>query len=143
MDIQNLINFTRGKNEANLCVLIIEDNTINTQAIKTSLQNLGISNILIAKTGEEAIEHFSEKIDIIFMDVNLPDTSGFKLTHHYRKNFPKKDTPIICWSATVTESQRKKCIEAGMDDFLPKPATLEDVKDILECWIPYRIDRTK
>ena len=80
---------------------------------------------------------FSEKFDLIFIDINLPDTDGFKLTYHYRQDFPKKNTPIICYS-TMGDSKRKECIDAGMDDFLSKPASHEDIEEILECWIPHK-----
>jgi two-component system sensor histidine kinase/response regulator len=118
-----------------LTILIIEDNKINTIVLESLLKENGIKNILIAKTGKEAIELFSEKVDLIFMDINLPDTDGLKLTHHFRNVFPKNDTPIICWS-TIAESKRKECMEAGIDDFLSKPFSIEDLQEILECWLP-------
>jgi two-component system sensor histidine kinase/response regulator len=116
-------------------VIIIEDDPISAATLVALLQDLDFSNTSIVSSGKEAIELFSENIDLIFMDLNLPDTDGFKLTHYYRKIFPKKDTPIICWS-TASDSKRRECIESGMNDFLSKPVTQEKLQEILECWLP-------
>lgn len=115
-------------------ILIVDDSSVCAEGLQILLEAEGLSNITIAKTGNDAIK-FSEKFDLIFMDFNLPDTDGIKLTQHFRKGSFKTDTPIICCSS-ITDSKRKECIESGMDDFLSKPPTEKSLQEILECWLP-------
>jgi len=116
-------------------ILIIEDNPICASTLKSLLQSLGPFDITIASTGTEALKLFSENFYLIITDFNLPDMNGIEITKYYRTIFPKKDTPIICCSTDI-EKIRRECIEAGMDDFLSKPVTAEDVEEMLACWIP-------
>lgn len=119
-------------------VLIVEDSAICAAALKSALEEIGITNILIAHSGETAIQLFSNPFQIIFMDLNLGNLNGIKLTQIFRKVSPKKDTPIICCSSEIHLSY-KECIEAGMDDFLEKPISIKKLKEILACWIVQRI----
>jgi CheY-like chemotaxis protein len=116
-------------------ILVIEDDPISAATLESLLRDVGFSNITITSSGKEAIKLFSKNHDLIFCDINLPDINGLELTRHFRKNFPKKDTPIICCSTDI-EKHRRECIEAGMDDFLSKPLSPDQLQEILECWLP-------
>lgn len=118
-------------------ILIVEDNPVNVEVMKEMLNSEGFNKIFVAASGKEAIQLFSEELHLIIMDFNLPDTNGIKLTDYHRNYFPQKNTPIVCWSTDI-EKIRHECIEAGVDDFLPKPHTREELLDILECWTFYR-----
>lgn len=119
-------------------ILIIEDNIIKAGVLKSQLEDFGFTDITIAATGKEAIKLFSEKFDLILLDINLPDMNGVDLARHYRTVYPKKDTPIICCSSNA-DSLRRECIEAGMDDFLITPVSPKNLQEILECWIVHKL----
>jgi len=116
-------------------ILIVEDNDISGVLLQEMLKESGYTNISIAKTGKEAITLFSDNLDLIFMDINLPDTNGIELTKIFQKMHRKKDVPIICYSTDFLRRE-KECIDAGMVDYLPKPLTYKRLKQLLECWLP-------
>lgn len=116
-------------------ILIVEDNDISGVLLQEVLKELGYINVSLAKNGKEAIELFSDKLDLIFMDINLPDTNGIELTKIFQKMHRKKDIPIICYSTDFLRRE-KECIDAGMVDYLPKPLTHKRLKQLLECWLP-------
>jgi CheY-like chemotaxis protein len=121
-------------------ILIIEDNIIKANVLQSQLEDFGFTDITIVKSGKEAIKLFSENFNLIFLDINLPDMNGIDIARHYRNIFPKKDTPIICCSSKA-DSLRRECIEAGIDDFLVKPISPENLQEILECWIVIKITK--
>jgi len=116
-------------------ILVVEDNLISASLLQEMLKESGYTNISIAKNGEEALELFSEKFDLILMDINLPDTNGIELTKIFQIMHRKKDIPIICYSTDFLRRE-KECIDAGMVDYLPKPLTHKRLKQLLECWLP-------
>lgn len=121
-------------------ILIVEDDPIQRCVIKSSLENSGIFDITLAASAEEAVKLFSENFDLIITDFNLPDMNGIEVTRRYRR-FSKNDTPVICCSSDI-EKIRRLCIEAGIDDFLSKPINQENLREMLECWIPtYRVQK--
>lgn len=122
-------------------ILIIEDDPISAAVLESLLRELGFIDITMVTSSKEAIKVFFEKdFDIIFSDINLADSNGIDLTRHYRTVNPRKDTPIICCS-TAIEKHRRECIEAGMSDFLDKPVAPDQLRRILECWLPsYRAE---
>jgi CheY-like chemotaxis protein len=121
-------------------ILIVEDNDISAVLLQEMLKESGYINIFIAKNGKEAIALFSDHLDLIFMDINLPDTNGIELTKLFQKSYQKKDVPIICYSTDFLRRE-KECITAGMVDFLPKPLSHKRLKQILECWLPTKKPR--
>lgn len=116
-------------------ILIIEDSHVNSKILEDRLLELGYENNYIAATGKEALASFSDDLDLIFIDINLPDTNGIELTKIFRNFYNKKEIPIICYSTDFLRCE-KESINAGVNDFLPKPFTLEDLKGIMECWDP-------
>lgn len=115
--------------------LIVEDHYIINAAIKELLEFIGCSAD-IAENGEKAISLYHEnKYDIIFMDIGLPDIDGCMLTQKIRAIENRKThIPIICLSAQCNEAIIKMAIDAGMDDYIPKPLT---EKRCIEALIKY------
>lgn len=116
--------------ETPLRVLLVEDNPVNQVVATGVLENMG-HMVFPVGTGGEAIEKFeSERFDIIFMDIELPDMSGIETTVLIRS---KKDAqfnlnvPIIAMTAHAMKSDRERCIEAGMNGYLSKPFKAEDL----------------
>ncbi|NTV90371.1 MAG: response regulator [Clostridiales bacterium] len=112
-------------------ILLAEDNEINRKIFTGMLSKWGFKYDL-AGDGREALKAVSEKdYDIIFMDCQMPIMDGYQSTAEIRKNEGDgKHTAIIAITAAAMESDRVKCIEAGMDGYLSKPI---DFGDMLRC----------
>jgi CheY-like chemotaxis protein len=96
---------------------------------------LGFDAVTVT-TGEDAIERDNQDIDLIFMDVGLPGIDGTHATLLIREkelNERRKRIPIV---ALTAHSDKQRCVLAGMDDFLQKPALLNDIKQIIDKWLP-------
>jgi CheY-like chemotaxis protein len=120
-----------------LNVLLVEDNAINMFLITTIIQKM-IPNAKIYKAsdGEEAINQFkNNKVDLILMDVQMPNKNGYEATTSIRKLESTTRTPIIALTAGIMLGEKEKCLQAGMDDYLPKPVMQSDLAIILNKWI--------
>ena len=117
-----------------LNLLVAEDNKLNQILIKKVLKNNNI-NCDIANNGREAVELLEKNdYDIIFMDINMPEMDGYQATEYIRTEMndeQKSGIPIIALSAAVTESERNKAEEVGMNYFLAKPFKEEDIINLL------------
>ena len=106
-----------------LRLLVVEDNTINQKLTARILKKRGFS-VETAENAETAIAMVrKKKFDLVLMDVHLPGMSGWEATAAIRKTEKKtgERIPIIALSASTLPSDRRKCLEAGMDDFVSKP----------------------
>lgn len=113
-------------------VLLIDDNLINLKVGKMLMSHI-ISNVEIVNGGYDAIEKAKEtKYDIIFTDIHMPEIDGMETCEQIRKIDLNKHTPIIALSANVVNSEVKKFMKAGMDDFLGKPYKLNDIENLLK-----------
>jgi CheY-like chemotaxis protein len=103
------------------------------------LKKLNIdAEILQAKNGFEAIEIYSNKLpDIVFMDVQMPEMNGFDATRKIRSLETNGRIPIIGITAGVLFGEKEKCLEAGMDEFIPKPIVKETILKTLEKWLVF------
>lgn len=127
----SLINFS------NLRVLLVEDNFINQEVMIAILKGLGI-NVDVANDGLEALKMLthpkSKKFDLILMDCQMPNLDGYEATRRIRAGdagelFSK--IPIIALTANTMNSEREKCINAGMNEYLTKPINTDALKSIL------------
>ncbi len=103
-------------------ILVVEDNTINQKLIVKMLASKDLVCDLVCH-GKEAVEAFIHKTyDIIFMDCQMPVMDGYEATQKIRQiEDGKRRTKIIAMTANTLESDQKKCMEAGMDDYISKP----------------------
>ncbi len=122
-------------------ILLVEDNSINQVVTMTMLETLGFKADL-APSGRQAVDLFKQKsFDLILMDCQMPEMDGYEATRLIRE-YEKKDEhhqshiPIIAVTAYTIEGDREKCLDAGMDDYLGKPFELEQLKEVLEKWLP-------
>jgi len=120
----------------NISILIAEDNLINQKVASRILERLGLSAD-IAQDGQHAIDMVQEKkYDLIFMDMEMPVLDGLEATRKIKlieKSLPKAPK-IIAMTANALPGDRERCLEAGMDDFVSKPITVESIKTILKKW---------
>jgi CheY-like chemotaxis protein/HPt (histidine-containing phosphotransfer) domain-containing protein len=125
-----------------LQVLLCDDNVVNQKVALRLLQQMGYKAD-IAANGLQALQALDKKpYDLIFMDVMMPEMDGLEATRVIRERqkdrakHPNYKSPIIvvAMTANAMQGDRGKCLEAGMDDYLPKPVRLEDIRAIVERW---------
>ncbi len=121
-------------------VLMAEDNVTNQEVTKAMLQAYGC-RVFIANDGKEAIDAVTRpdaNYDLIFMDCQMPILDGYQATAEIRALEQRKKIlkriPIIALTAHALEEDRGKCLAAGMDDYLSKPFTLNQLLAVLERW---------
>ncbi|MBI2387204.1 MAG: response regulator, partial [Elusimicrobia bacterium] len=118
-----------------LRVLIVEDNAINRRLLVRQLARLGCSSEAAAN-GAEALEALnSGEYGLVFMDCQMPGMDGLEAAAEVRRREAgRRRVPIVAFTANATDADRRRCLEAGMDDFIGKPATLEALSAAIERW---------
>lgn len=124
-----------NKSFDNLKILLVEDNIINQKVASKILQNLNCT-VEFAINGVQAVDMSGEnRYDIIFMDCQMPEMNGYQATKAIRDrekgSFTEK-VVIIAMTANAMTGDREKCLDVGMDDFLPKPIKKQDIINMLE-----------
>lgn len=108
-------------------ILVVEDNEINQLVIRELLQRAGC-RVRLAENGAQALSEVDRsEPDAVLMDCQMPVMDGFEATRALRMQERHRDLPIIALTANAMESDRQMCLEAGMNDFVSKPASLEDL----------------
>ena len=100
-------------------VLVAEDVETNQVLIKSLLQRMGLEVTIVADGNEAVQKAVSFEYDLIFMDIQMPNMNGYEATKELRKK--GIEIPIIALTANAMVGDDNKCIEAGCDDYLPKP----------------------
>ncbi|MEY4099251.1 MAG: hypothetical protein RL300_422, partial [Pseudomonadota bacterium] len=119
-------------------VLLVEDNDINQRLAAMMLASFGIEPVL-AVNGLEALEQFDRQdVDLVLMDCQMPEMDGYQATMALRRRTEgrTKRLPIVALTANAMPEDEQKCLEAGMDDFLAKPFSLEQLREKLARWLP-------
>jgi HAMP domain-containing protein/signal transduction histidine kinase/CheY-like chemotaxis protein len=116
--------------------LIVDDDMRNIFALSTVLHDQGMQ-MVSANNGREAIRLVKEDptIDIVLMDIMMPDMDGITTMREIRKLHEKKDLPIIAVTAKAMKGDREKCIEAGAWDYLSKPVDTVHLMAVLRGWL--------
>ena len=118
-------------------VLLVEDNPISQRATRVQLEELGY-RVHIVNTGEEALDATLRlQYHLILMDCAMPIVDGYQATSKIRKQeaILGRRTPIIAITAHALPGDREKCLAAGMDDYLSKPVSKEDLQQIIVRWL--------
>ncbi len=118
-------------------VLVVEDVLANRMVAGSMLRRLGME-VDLAENGKQALELLdSRRYGMIFMDCQMPVMDGYEATRHIRqcRRVELSRVPIVALTADVTEEGRKKCLDAGMDDFLSKPFELQNLQTLLDVWL--------
>jgi CheY-like chemotaxis protein len=122
-----------SKSGRRLTVLLAEDNDINALLAVSLLQRDGHAVDRVVN-GVEALEALAEKrYDLILMDVHMPELDGLEATRRLREG-PHRDIPVIALTANAMDEDRKRCLDAGMDDYLPKPLDPDLFEAAIERW---------
>jgi CheY-like chemotaxis protein len=117
-------------------VLIVDDDMRNIFALSTVLEQHEM-RIVPADNGRDAIRHLREDgdIDIVLMDIMMPEMDGLETMREIRKIPQLKDLPIVAVTAKAMKGDREKCIEAGAWDYLAKPVDTELMLAVLRAWL--------
>jgi CheY-like chemotaxis protein/HPt (histidine-containing phosphotransfer) domain-containing protein len=118
-------------------VLLVEDSPVNLEVGVAILESMGCT-VETAENGLRALDrHASTEFGLIFMDCQMPEMDGFDTTAEIRRReaLSGRRTPIIALTASVVEDGRERCLAVGMDDYLAKPFTLEQIKAMLTTWL--------
>jgi CheY-like chemotaxis protein len=118
-------------------VLVAEDNPVNQRVAARMLERLGLTAD-VAKDGQAAILSLSrQSYALILMDCQMPELDGFEATARIRASeSPDHRTPIIAMTASAMRGDRERCLAAGMDDYISKPIRIEELRTVLERWLP-------
>ncbi|WP_298921443.1 response regulator, partial [uncultured Nostoc sp.] len=116
--------------------LIIDDDMRNIFALTSMLERYQIQ-VLYAENGREGIAllETTPEIDVVLMDVMMPEMDGYETTRVIRQNDQFKSLPIIALTAKAMQGDREKCIEAGASDYITKPVDTEQLLSLLRVWL--------
>lgn len=119
-------------------VLLAEDNTVNQAVAVGMLRHMGLEVDVVAN-GQEAVEKVAAVgYDAVLMDCQMPVLDGFDATREIRRQelaCLEPPAAIIALTANALKGDRQKCLEAGMNDYLSKPFTAEELHSVLSRWI--------
>ena len=135
----------KAEKEPTFCVLVVDDDPIIQHAERAILEHCGC-RVDISGSGSEAVDAFTRKrYDLIFMDCNLPGMDGYETTgviremeNSNRGTIGASRVPIVALTGYSTEADRKRCLQAGMDDYLSKPFRISQIQSVLDRWLPAR-----
>jgi CheY-like chemotaxis protein len=124
-------------------LLLVEDNQVNRMVLLRQLHKLGFQIVDEAGNGIEALEAASAKpYDLIFMDCQMPQMDGYEASRCVRELEAEHKAPhagripIIAVTAHALQGDREACLEAGMDEYVAKPVRLDDLRRVLNRWLP-------
>jgi len=117
-------------------VLIADDSMVNRKIMESFLQQFGCS-VKTISNGEQALQQFtSSRWDLIFMDVNMPGMDGLEATARIREaekqNNPPSHIPIVALTGGIMPDEQRKCYEAGMDEIIAKPLSMENLSSVFK-----------
>jgi CheY-like chemotaxis protein len=117
-------------------VLIVDDDVRNIFALTSVLERYQMQ-ILYAENGKDGIEVLQNNpsVDVILMDVMMPEMDGYETMRAIRKMRKFKSLPMIALTAKAMKGDREKCIEAGASDYITKPVDTEQLLSLLRVWL--------
>jgi CheY-like chemotaxis protein len=120
---------------AGLKVLVVDDDVRNIFAMTSVLEASGLE-VIYAENGQAGIEALTKDptIDLVLMDVMMPGMDGYETMRAIRANPIFRGIPIVAVTAKALKDDRKKCIEAGASDYLPKPVDTDKLLDLIRQW---------
>lgn len=118
-------------------VLIADDDIRNIFSLTKALEHFNM-NVLTANDGTEALDVLEaniDQVDIILMDMMMPQMDGYETTTRIRKNPKLSGLPILAVTAKAMVGDREKCIRAGASDYISKPVDIDQLISLLRVWL--------
>lgn len=121
--------------ERKIRILVAEDNPVNQKVVVKQLMSLGYQAEVV-NNGQEAVDRLKEhEYDVVLMDCQMPIMDGYRATQEIRSfEGERKRTTIIAITANAMPEDRQRCMDSGMDDYMSKPASREDLRKKVEQW---------
>jgi CheY-like chemotaxis protein/HPt (histidine-containing phosphotransfer) domain-containing protein len=118
-------------------ILVVEDNVVNQMVTTSLLQKQGCQ-VDVACSGGEAVQAVARiPYDLVLMDCQMPEMDGYQATQRIRQQEgPGQRVPIVALTASAQQSDRERCLAAGMDGYLSKPIRVADLAAALDRWLP-------
>ncbi|AZC18157.1 MULTISPECIES: response regulator [Pseudomonas] len=118
-------------------ILLVDDDVRNIFALTSALEHKG-AVVVIGRNGLEAIARLNEveDIDLVLMDVMMPEMDGFEATAQIRKDPRWRKLPIIAVTAKAMKDDQERCLQAGANDYLAKPIDLDRLFSLIRVWLP-------
>ncbi|SHM52956.1 Signal transduction histidine kinase [Pseudomonas asturiensis] len=136
---QNMLKTARSRDKVFEArkILVVDDDVRNIFALTSALEHKG-AVVEIARNGFEAIAKLNEveDIDLVLMDVMMPEMDGYEATIEIRKDPRWRKLPIIAVTAKAMKDDQERCLQAGSNDYLAKPIDLDRLFSLIRVWLP-------
>lgn len=132
------LNHSSPRSLAGYSILVAEDNPVNQILIKKFLQKWNVGHLELAEDGKDALEKFEQDtFDILLVDLQMPYFDGFEVSKKIRanSNTKKASMPILALTASSFEEVKNEMLEAGIDDYIPKPFSPEVLYEKLSKYL--------
>jgi len=122
-------------------VLVVDDNPVNRLVAQAMLEQLGLP-VALAEDGQQCLQQLTQGTccpALVLMDLHMPVLGGIEATQQIRAweaTQQRPRLPIVALTADAFEEDRQRCLQVGMDDFLPKPIALPALRAALQRWLP-------
>jgi two-component system cell cycle response regulator DivK len=121
--------------ETRKTVLCVEDNATNMILVERIVEAEG-HELLKAEDGAQALEILADTTpDIILLDINLPGIDGLELARRFKADNRLAPVPLVATTAQVLVGDRERCLEAGCDDYLPKPLDIRKLRAVIRDYL--------
>ncbi|MBS1960693.1 MAG: response regulator [Bdellovibrionales bacterium] len=146
---QRILQASRNREKAfeGRSILVVDDDVRNVFALTSALESKG-AKVTIARNGREAVDCLRKSpesgrrpIDLVLMDIMMPEMDGFEATREIRRDSRFADLPIIAVTAKAMRDDYERCIQAGANDYLPKPVELDRLISLMRVWLPKQVGR--
>ncbi|MDP2206699.1 MAG: ATP-binding protein, partial [Alphaproteobacteria bacterium] len=126
-------------------LLVAEDHLLNQAFLQKLLAQMGFSGFDIVDNGQEALDALAQhRYDLVLMDCHMPLLSGYDATRAIRlgETAAPRGIPVVAMTADAMSGTRERCLRAGMDDYISKPLSSDDLRHILARWVTFADEDT-
>jgi CheY-like chemotaxis protein len=117
-------------------VLLVDDDMRNIFSISSILNDKNMT-VIVAENGREALAKIEEHpdVDIVLMDIMMPEMDGYEAIRNIRLDPGHRNLPVIAMTAKAMPGDQEKCIQAGANDYIPKPLDIEKLLSLIRVWL--------
>lgn len=128
---------SREKNLEDRTILVVDDDVRNIFALTSALETHG-AKVISARNGKEALDKLSPEVELVLMDIMMPEMDGYEAMKRIRLSEQYKELSVIALTAKAMKDDKEKCLEAGANDYLPKPIELDKLLSLIRVWLPQK-----